>query len=424
MFRQGVHPVLPTPPPDIRQGIACMILGMALFTLNDALGKWLVASYPVALILAIRSLFALPLLAIPVWRAGLRPVFAVTDPGRHLLRLVFVVVEIGFFYWSVRALPLADVMTIYMAAPLFVTALSVPLLGERVGPRRWAALGVGFVGVMLVLGPTGGTLSLHALAALGGSLSFALMLILTRKLRDAGGLSLITSQTLAVGVPLDRARSGRFRIDRPAGRGGDGRASAGQSLGPDQPGPGRGAVPVHVADLGNSAGLCRVGRCADTGRGARRGPDRGLGPVRVPSRAEGVGHCSGGCSIVQPAQRQQPAGDRIGQPRGIAVDHRHLDADARPFGHDQHPVAFHGIVHPLGDPQHRHAVPAEFIGAEGEAGRDGRGQRPAADQRIGLPPQPGAGGQQEQEGQGEFPAHDVSKTAPNEVRQELRRIKA
>jgi drug/metabolite transporter (DMT)-like permease len=192
--------VLPTPPPDIRQGIACMILGMALFTLNDALGKWLVASYPVALILAIRSLFALPLLAIPVWRAGLRPVFAVTDPGRHLLRLVFVVVEIGFFYWSVRALPLADVMTIYMAAPLFVTALSVPLLGERVGPRRWAALGVGFVGVMLVLGPTGGTLSLHALAALGGSLSFALMLILTRKLRDAGGLSLITSQTLAVGV--------------------------------------------------------------------------------------------------------------------------------------------------------------------------------------------------------------------------------
>jgi drug/metabolite transporter (DMT)-like permease len=177
-----------------------MVTGMALFTLNDAMGKWLVESCPVPLILAVRSAAALLILLPLVLKAGVLNVFKVPAPGYHLLRIVLIVAEIALFYLAVRDLPLADVMTIYMAAPLLVTALSAPLLGEKVGVRRWIAVGVGFVGVVLVLRPGGDFLSAGTPIALAGSLTFALTLISTRSLRGASGLTLITTQTLGVGV--------------------------------------------------------------------------------------------------------------------------------------------------------------------------------------------------------------------------------
>jgi drug/metabolite transporter (DMT)-like permease len=183
-----------------RLGILCMVTGMALFTLNDAMGKWLVETCPVPLILAVRSASALLILAPLVMRAGFSSVFGVPDPGRHLIRNVLIVAEVAFFYLAVREMPLADVMTIYMAAPLLVTALSVPLLGEKVGLRRWIAVGVGFIGVVLVLRPGGDFLSSGTPIALAGSLTFALTLISTRSLRGASGLTLITTQTLGVGL--------------------------------------------------------------------------------------------------------------------------------------------------------------------------------------------------------------------------------
>jgi drug/metabolite transporter (DMT)-like permease len=183
-----------------RLGILCMVTGMALFTLNDAMGKWLVETCPVPLILAVRSASALLILAPLVMRAGFSGVFGVPDPGRHLIRNVLIVAEVAFFYLAVREMPLADVMTIYMAAPLLVTALSVPLLGEKVGLRRWIAVGIGFVGVVLVLRPGGDFLSTGTPIALAGSLTFALTLISTRSLRGASGLTLITTQTLGVGL--------------------------------------------------------------------------------------------------------------------------------------------------------------------------------------------------------------------------------
>ena len=177
-----------------------MVAGMALFTLHDAMGKWLVETLPVPLILAVRSAAALLILLPLVLRAGVFSVFRVPDPGRHLLRIILIIAEVAFFYLAVRDLPLADVMTIYMAAPLLVTALSVPLLGEKVGFRRWVAVGIGFVGVVLVLRPGGDFLSAGTPIALAGSLTFALTMISTRSLRGAGGLTLITTQTLGVGV--------------------------------------------------------------------------------------------------------------------------------------------------------------------------------------------------------------------------------
>jgi len=96
-------------------------------------------------------------------------------------------------------LPLADVFMFYLASPLFLTVFSVIILKEHVGARRWTALGIGFIGVIFIFPPSDAILSLPALIALGGSVSLALMLTLTKSLSSTGGLTLITLQTLAVG---------------------------------------------------------------------------------------------------------------------------------------------------------------------------------------------------------------------------------
>lgn len=180
-------------------GILLFFLGMSLFTFNDALGKWLVADYTVGQVLMIRSLGAFILL-LPWIIRGIRGLLSPDQPWLNLLRVSLMVAEVATFYFAVRGLPLADVMTFYMASPLIVTALSVPLLGEKVGPRRWAAVLVGFVGVLIVLRPTGAALSPSALVALLGATMFSLVLIVTRRLRQTGGLGLITYQVVGTGL--------------------------------------------------------------------------------------------------------------------------------------------------------------------------------------------------------------------------------
>lgn len=182
-------------PDSAALGIALMLVGILLFTLNDTLGKWLVVDYAVGQLLLLRSIAAMVVLAPAIWRAGPRRLLLVDQPLLHGVRVLLIAGEVAAFYWSVRYLPLADVTAIYMACPLFVTALSVPLLGEAVGPRRWAAVAVGFAGVLLILQPSSATFSLPAIVALTGSLLFALIMVVTRQLRAASGLTLITWQT-------------------------------------------------------------------------------------------------------------------------------------------------------------------------------------------------------------------------------------
>lgn len=182
------------------RGIAFMLLGTALFTFNDALGKWMVASVAVGQLLFIRSAAALVMLLPAVHRAGWREVFVIAQPGRHAVRLVLIVAEVACFYLAVRHLPLADVMAVYQATPIFVAVLAIPLLGEMIGWRRGVAVGIGFIGVLLVLQPAGGVFTTAALIALAGSIAYALTMIATRHLRAANALSLIVYHTLAVGA--------------------------------------------------------------------------------------------------------------------------------------------------------------------------------------------------------------------------------
>ncbi|MDH5356193.1 MAG: DMT family transporter, partial [Gammaproteobacteria bacterium] len=118
----------------------------------------------------------------------------------QLLRVLLVIAEVAFFYLAVRELPLADVFLFYLAAPIFVTGLSVVFLGEKVGWPRLIAVSMGFFGVMLIFPPSEAALTIPALIALAGSLSLASMMVLARYLRHSGGFHLITYQTTGVAL--------------------------------------------------------------------------------------------------------------------------------------------------------------------------------------------------------------------------------
>jgi drug/metabolite transporter (DMT)-like permease len=177
-------------------GIVLMLAGIFLFAVNDALGKWLVATYSVGQVLLIRSLAALLVLAPFIW--GDRASFAAAPRrGLQTLRAALATAEVACFYWAVAYLPLADVMAYYLAGPIFVTAIAASALGERVGWRRWTAVLVGFLGVIVCLRPGTATLSGPALIALAGSFTFSLSMIATRSLRGTSDIVLVTTQTVA-----------------------------------------------------------------------------------------------------------------------------------------------------------------------------------------------------------------------------------
>jgi len=145
--------------PSVRAGVALMLLGMLLFSLNDVMGKWLVATYSVGQVLLIRSFAGLVALTPFIWAAGAASLFRIERPGLQALRAALATVEVFCFYAAVQYLPLADAMTYWLAAPIYVAALSPLLLGERVGWRRWCAIAVGFGGVVIAMGPSAAALS-------------------------------------------------------------------------------------------------------------------------------------------------------------------------------------------------------------------------------------------------------------------------
>jgi drug/metabolite transporter (DMT)-like permease len=175
-------------------GIGLMLLGIFLFSVNDVLGKWLVATYAVGQVLLLRSVAALLVLSPMLWRQGLpkRP----TQPGLHVLRVTFSTLEVACFYWAVAYMPLADVMTYYLAGPIYVAVLAVFLLRETLDGKRIAAILLGFVGVLVALRPSAATLTLPALIALAGSVFFALLMITTRRLRETSDTTLVLGQIL------------------------------------------------------------------------------------------------------------------------------------------------------------------------------------------------------------------------------------
>ncbi|HXD44585.1 MAG TPA: DMT family transporter [Pseudolabrys sp.] len=181
---------------QVLAGIGLMLIGIFVFALNDALGKWLVATYAVGQLLLIRGAAGLVFLAPFLRRADRREFRHPPRPFIQFLRPILATLEVACFYWALATMSLADVMTFYLAGPIYVTAMSPFLLGERVGWRRWLAVLAGFAGVMIALGPTAGALTPAALIAIAGSFLFSLLMVCTRLVRGTSDLYLVTTQTV------------------------------------------------------------------------------------------------------------------------------------------------------------------------------------------------------------------------------------
>ena len=165
-------------------GIAIMIAGIAGFAVMDATIKWLTADYPVPQVIALRSWFGLPLLVWLSLREGGLPALRTRRPLVHVGRYLLVLLLSLSFFWALSQMKLVDAIAIAFAAPIIITALSVPLLREEVGLRRWIAISVGFCGVLVILRPGLGVFQWAALAALGSALVYALLMITTRAFKS------------------------------------------------------------------------------------------------------------------------------------------------------------------------------------------------------------------------------------------------
>jgi drug/metabolite transporter (DMT)-like permease len=127
-----------------------VVVAMAAFCANDAVIKGLSGGIPVGQLMAVRGVFAIGLLLAALPRLGLR----VGRPDRFTwLRALGEVAVTFAFLEALARLPIGDTYTLYFAGPLLLTAGAALLLGERVGRRRWAAVALGFVGVLVVMGP-------------------------------------------------------------------------------------------------------------------------------------------------------------------------------------------------------------------------------------------------------------------------------
>jgi drug/metabolite transporter (DMT)-like permease len=184
----------PSPHHTIPMGIGLMLLAILMYVGNDVMGKWLVSTYSVGQVLLIRSVAGLVLLSPASIREGWRTMLFPADWRMNLLRVVITTAEVVCFYWTVGRMPLADLVTIYMATPIFVTALAWAFLGEPMDRPRLLAVLVGFGGVVLAMKPTSASLSVPALAAIFGCLSFSLVMIITRHLRGTKGIVLVSWQ--------------------------------------------------------------------------------------------------------------------------------------------------------------------------------------------------------------------------------------
>jgi drug/metabolite transporter (DMT)-like permease len=167
-----------------------------LFAMNDALAKWLSASYPATEMVLLRSLLAFALLVPFIHRIGWRKLIEVEKPWLHLLRAMIGAGETAMFYWAVRSLPLADAMTYYLAGPIYVTVMAALFLREKVGWRRWTAVLIGFSGVVVALGPSAASFGVSALIAFAGSIIYSVFLVMTRAMRQTPDMVLTAWQVL------------------------------------------------------------------------------------------------------------------------------------------------------------------------------------------------------------------------------------
>lgn len=157
--------------------IAVMCLGVLMLVVNDVLAKWLTATYTPLQIVFVRNIIALPSIAAFIVLTRGPGAFRTGNLRLHAVRGFFAVCAAFTFFSGIAILPLAEATSIAFVAPIIATALSVPLLKERVGWRRWMAVLVGFAGVLIVVRPGAATFQPASFYLLGTAFFYAVYMI-------------------------------------------------------------------------------------------------------------------------------------------------------------------------------------------------------------------------------------------------------
>jgi len=193
----------------IPRGIALTVLAILVFASMDVCSKLLAGAaggfMPVIQIIWLRFVLFAPLAIVMAYRPGEGVRWRSRRPWFQLARVILLVIEMWLFIAAFAVLPLADAHAIGAIAPLLVTALSVPLLGERVGWRRWAAVTVGFVGMMIILRPGLSAIGVGSVYALFGAALWALYQIVLRIVGRHDGAETTALWTNLVGAALTTA---------------------------------------------------------------------------------------------------------------------------------------------------------------------------------------------------------------------------
>ncbi|EEW26940.1 DMT family transporter [Rhodobacter ferrooxidans] len=164
-------------------GILCALGGAATLSINDMAIKFLSGAYPLHEVVLARSVIGMTVLLVMMRGSdGHFGAMRTRQLPLHLARMGCVVMSNVMYFLGLAALPLADAVAIVFVSPLLITAFSVLLLGEKVGPRRWAAVAVGLAGVVVMTRPGAGVVQPAALLVLGSAVFYALMQILTRRM--------------------------------------------------------------------------------------------------------------------------------------------------------------------------------------------------------------------------------------------------
>jgi drug/metabolite transporter (DMT)-like permease len=178
---------------NIRLGILYMVASVFLFSIQNAIGKWLAQSYPIPMLVFFRSFVALLPSFILVMRAGGPRVMRTNRMGAQFGRAVIWGGSNAASFVGYHLLPLADAVALTFAAPLFLTALSYPIIKERVSRERWIAVSVGFIGVLVMARPSGAENALGVAGAVGCAVCNAVGTLTVRDLcRTEHSASIVT----------------------------------------------------------------------------------------------------------------------------------------------------------------------------------------------------------------------------------------
>lgn len=185
------------------RGIVLILMAHVAFTTMDTANKWLAASYPVGQIVwAFYIGFAAAALARAAAQGGIGTALATRHRGLHLLRAALLPVNMGCVVLALGMMPMAEVMAVGISYPLMITVLSALVLKEHVGPRRWTAVAVGFLGVLLILRPGATVFNPASLLILAAAALFSVYQILTKILGRTDGPVCLTLYTALVGAVL------------------------------------------------------------------------------------------------------------------------------------------------------------------------------------------------------------------------------